>query len=233
MFWHETIQGGSSMIHWHRLDKSERIQAVKPLLAKGRTFLDIAEELHTSVSAISGFVARHLKEAPRRRAPGPVFIWTQYKRGRLRDLAKFGHTAREIADTLKAPYLHTVQRQARKMGIELVGSRRPKALGTAMPEREEIREDKRPETNSRMNSERAFIARLLSGPPVAKAVVLPPLPLLSPSGPPKPFIDRRMGFECAWILESASNDSIECCGAPTEFGMSWCEGHLAVVWGRH
>lgn len=72
--------------------------------------------------------------------------------------------------------------------------------------------------------------------PVAKAppkpakvrpvrVIIPDLP----PQPPKPFINRRIGYECAYIEGDARISPVMCCGAPTGGGSSWCSRHLRTV----
>jgi len=46
--------------------------------------------------------------------------------------------------------------------------------------------------------------------------------------PPIKFMDRKMGRECAYILDMAS---LTCCGNKVKFGYEWCGKHAAIVWG--
>lgn len=48
---------------------------------------------------------------------------------------------------------------------------------------------------------------------------------------PKRFAERRMDFECAWIVGEARGREIKCCGARTELGASWCKAHREIVFG--
>jgi len=47
--------------------------------------------------------------------------------------------------------------------------------------------------------------------------------------PPIRFLDRKMGRECAYILDIAS---LTCCGRATPLEASWCSKHRQVVFGR-
>ena len=63
-------------------------------------------------------------------------------------------------------------------------------------------------------------------PPKPKRVVLPaPIEIETP---PIRFMDRKMGRECAYILDMAS---LTCCGNKVKFGYEWCGKHAAIVWG--
>jgi hypothetical protein len=48
--------------------------------------------------------------------------------------------------------------------------------------------------------------------------------------PPIRFLDRKMGRECAYILDMAS---LTCCGRATPLEASWCSKHRQVVFGRN
>lgn len=52
-----------------------------------------------------------------------------------------------------------------------------------------------------------------------------------PVAAPKRFAERRMDFECAWIVGEARGADIQCCGARTELGASWCRAHRDIVFG--
>lgn len=45
---------------------------------------------------------------------------------------------------------------------------------------------------------------------------------------PIPFIDRRMGRECAYVF--GASPAWTCCGRPVVMGAEWCADHMKVVW---
>lgn len=74
------------------------------------------------------------------------------------------------------------------------------------------------------------VARRRAGPPKVVAA-LPSLREI-PVHSTKPFMERSMGFECAWIVGDSRAPDPQCCGAPTEFGDSWCKAHREIVFGK-
>lgn len=62
-----------------------------------------------------------------------------------------------------------------------------------------------------------------------KAPELPKVPQAElrrhPSTAAVPFLETRLG-QCRYIIDDSTKD---CCGAPTEFGSSWCEEHERAV----
>ena len=67
---------------------------------------------------------------------------------------------------------------------------------------------------------------------VARVVKAAPKMLEAVVVNPRPMIDRRMGFECAWLVGDPREPDPQCCGAPTELGASWCQAHRQIVYGR-
>lgn len=56
----------------------------------------------------------------------------------------------------------------------------------------------------------------------------PPLVVIEPI----PFINRRMGAECAWIIDdpmATEAHGIRCCGSPAVDGLEWCRAHRTRV----
>lgn len=69
--------------------------------------------------------------------------------------------------------------------------------------------------------------------PPARALKTRKLPKLReiPVVATKALTERRMGFECAWVIGDPREPDVQCCGAPTAMGASWCAAHREIVFG--
>jgi hypothetical protein len=215
-----SVSSPASGREWSAMTPEERVAAIRPLRDAGHSAKQIATALSApSRDAILGYVFRHLEMRPDKR-----WRWTIERRTTVERLAREGKTLDQIAAELGAP-AQSIYEMVRGLSIHMPAGRkigRPKA-----PSKHGRERDKGPA--SKATTERFLLDRI-SRPP-KKTARMPKLRDI-PVENPKPFTDRRMGFECAWIVGDPREPDPHCCGAPTELGASWCKPHREIVFGR-
>ena len=188
--------------HWAGMSDDHRLREVRSM-RQSMTVREIAAALRTSAGVISGFIYRRIQH-PNTNPRSDRTIWTHEMDSRLRLEVSNGRSAREIA--------------------ALVGARSERAVHARLKR-----------IDLRMREVQRAIERAAKHP---KPVGKPPGQWKEPAAftatvtDPKRLLDRRMGFECAWIVGDPREPDPHCCGATTEFGQSWCLAHRAIVFGR-
>lgn len=207
------------MSRWHGLSRAERRELLIPMLKRKMTYGEISAACSTTRHCIAGFVFRNLqdvKDRPRKRIR---YEWTAEKLARVYELARAGHSPRQIAAMMppRRPSEHSVYEKLRPLRKELKAARQQ-----ARPAPDE----KAAARKKAQADERRAVAMIRFVPP--KTAAMPKLREI-PVAAPKPLLERRMSFECAWIVGEAKVSDPQCCGAPTAFGTNWCQAHREIV----
>jgi len=193
------------MSRWSVLDDPARLVECRRRIAEGCTLRDIASDMMTSKGVVAGFVYRNItKPRPRHQR----FLWTPPMLARLISLVEEGKSAAYIVQVMELPNIQCVHSALKRTTIRF-------------------------RANASKDSRAALQPRIQKGmgPPKvsARPVTMTGDRLVEN---PKRFVDRRIGFECAWIVGDAKEPDAQCCGAPTDYDKSWCKAHAAIVFGR-
>jgi len=211
------------MSRWYGLTREQRREMLIPMLKQRMTYAAVAAACGTSRHCIAGFIFRNMqdvKDRPRKRIR---YTWTEEKLAKVFELAREGHSPRQIAAMMppRRPSENSVYEKLRPIRKELTAARQQ-----AKPPADE----KAAARNKARADERRAVAMIRFVPP--KTAAMPRLREI-PVEAPKPFIARRVHFECAWIVGDPLVSDPMCCGAPvSEFGASWCQAHRELVFGR-
>jgi hypothetical protein len=189
-------------LHWAGMKDDQRLREVRGMV-KTMSVREIAAELHTSKGIISGFIYRRIQHPTTSPRP-PAIIWTAEMDSRLRIEVSNGRTAEEIGKLLGVGSARAVHARLKRIQLRMR------------------------EVQSAMHRAAQHVTTVRK----SKKWKEPPTLAVVPVANPKPFIDRRMGFECAWIVGDPREPEPHCCGAATEFGATWCKPHRQIVYGR-
>ena len=212
-------------IRWGRLNRTARRALLIPLLAKGMSYSEIAAQTETTRHCIAGFIYRNMQDVENRPRHSK-FTWSKDQTVTLAALSILGKKPVEIAAAIPGVTYSQVYEKLRLLRlIKPKGEKKPRA--EAKPKAEAPRKRTVAEANTQRNKTQAIQHRM-AAPMVLKPVRMPEE---FPDIAPKPFIARREGLECAWIVGDSRSPDPQCCGAPTSGDRSWCDRHRAIVFG--
>jgi len=209
-------------IRWYGLSPAERRELLIPMLKQRMTYGQIGAVCGVSRNLISGFIFRNMKDVKDRPRKRIRYKWTPERTAMVYELARAGHKAEQIAAMMpgRKPSASSVYERLRPLRKELKATLPPKPS----PDEQAAARNR-----ERANERRAAAMMRVK---IPKAVPLPKLREI-PVAAPKPFIDRRISFECAWIVGDPRDADPQCCGAPVpNVGASWCQAHREIVFGR-